>query len=40
MDKPHKKRDDWQLAVDVAVEIHETTEDFPKEVKYSLAELD
>ncbi len=38
MDKPHKKLDVWQLEVDVAVEIYETTEDFPKEVKYSLAD--
>jgi len=38
MDKPHKKLDVWQLAMDVAVEIYETTEDFPKEVKYSLAD--
>ena len=38
MEKPHKKLDAWNLAMELAVAIHAITAEFPKEQRYSLTE--
>ena len=37
MEKPHKKLDVWQMAMDLIIEIYRITESFPKEEKYGLS---
>ena len=37
MEKPHKKLDVWQMAMDLVIEIYRITERFPKEEKYGLS---
>ncbi len=37
MEKPHKKLDVWQMAMDLVIEIYRITESFPKEEKYGLS---
>ena len=37
MEKPHKKLDLWQVAMDLVIEIYRITESFPKEEKYGLS---
>lgn len=37
MEKPHKKLDLWQMAMDLVIEIYRITESFPKEEKYGLS---
>ena len=37
MEKPHKKLDVWQMAMDLVMEIYRITESFPKEEKYGLS---
>lgn len=37
MDKPHKKLDVWQMAMDLVIEIYRITKSFPKEEKYGLS---
>ena len=36
MDKPHKKLIAWQLAMDIAVDIYKTSENFPSDEKFGL----
>ena len=36
MDKPHKKLNVWQLGMDLAVGIYQTTDLFPNEEKFGL----
>jgi four helix bundle protein len=36
MDKPHKRLKAWQLAMDIAVDIYRTSENFPAEERYGL----
>ena len=38
MDKPHKKLDLWNTAMELAVDIYHATEDFPKDERYSLTD--
>jgi len=37
VEKPHKKLDVWQMAMDLVMEIYRITESFPKEEKYGLS---
>jgi len=37
VEKPHKKLDVWQMAMDLVIEIYRITESFPKEEKYGLS---
>ena len=37
MEKPHKKLDVWQKAMDLVIQIYRITESFPKEEKYGLS---
>lgn len=37
MEKPHKKLDVWQIAMDLVMEIYRITENFPKEERYGLS---
>ena len=36
MDEPHKKLKAWQLAMDIAVDIYKTSENFPSDEKFGL----
>ncbi len=36
MDKPHKKLKAWQLAMDIAVDIYRSSENFPSEERFGL----
>ena len=38
MDKPHKKLDLWNAAMELAVAVYKITELFPKEERYSLTD--
>ena len=38
MDKPHKKLDLWNTAMELAVDIYSATENFPKDERYSLTD--
>jgi four helix bundle protein len=38
MEKPHKKLDLWQAAVNLVVNIYEEIQCFPKEARYSLTD--
>ena len=38
MDKPHKKLDLWNAAMELAVDIYSATESFPKDKRYSLTD--
>jgi len=38
MDKPHKKLDLWNAAMELAVTVYKITELFPKEERYSLTD--
>jgi len=37
VEKPHKKLDVWQMAMDLVIELYRITESFPKEEKYGLS---
>jgi four helix bundle protein len=37
VEKPHKKLDVWQMAMDLVIEIYRITESFPREEKYGLS---
>jgi four helix bundle protein len=37
VEKPHKKLDVWQMAMNLVIEIYRITESFPKEEKYGLS---
>ena len=36
MDKPHRKLDVWNLAMELAIDVYEATAGFPREELYSL----
>ncbi len=36
MDKPHKKLDLWNTAMDLAVTVYQVTDSFPREERYAL----
>ncbi len=36
MDKPHKKLDLWNAAMDLAVTVYQVTDSFPREERYAL----
>ena len=38
MDKPHKKLDLWNTAMELAVTIYQVTDSFPREERYSLTD--
>ena len=38
MDKPHKKLDLWNTAMELAVTIYQATNTFPREERYSLTD--
>ena len=38
MDKPHKKLDLWNMAMELAVTIYQETDSFPREERYSLTD--
>ncbi len=38
MEKPHRKLDVWQMAMDFVTQIYRATESFPREEKYSLTD--
>ena len=38
MDKPHKKLDLWNMAMELAVTIYQVTDSFPREERYSLTD--
>ena len=38
MDKPHKKLDLWNTAMELAVDIYSATENFSKDERYSLTD--
>ena len=38
MEKPHRKLDVWQMAMDLVTHIYRATESFPREEKYSLTD--
>ncbi len=38
MEKPHRKLDVWQMAMDLVTQIYRATESFPREEKYSLTD--
>jgi hypothetical protein len=38
MDKPHKKLDLWNAAMELAVTIYQVTDSFPREERYSLTD--
>ena len=38
MDKPHKKLDLWNTAMELAVNIYQATNTFPREERYSLTD--
>jgi four helix bundle protein len=38
MDKPHKKLDLWNAAMDLAVLVYQVTDSFPKAERYSLTD--
>jgi len=38
MDKPHKKLDLWNTAMDLAVTVYQVTDSFPKEERYCLTD--
>jgi len=38
MDKPHKKLDLWNTAMELAVIIYQVTDSFPREERYSLTD--
>ena len=38
MDKPHKKLDLWNTAMELAVNIYQVTDSFPREERYSLTD--
>ena len=38
MDKPHKKLDLWNTAMELAVDIYSATENFPKDERHSLTD--
>ncbi|MBI5316436.1 MAG: four helix bundle protein [Nitrospirae bacterium] len=38
MDKPHKKLDLWNTALELAVDLYRATEGFPKDERYSLTD--
>jgi len=38
MDKPHKKLDLWNMAMELAVAVHRITESFPREERYCLTD--
>lgn len=38
MDKPHKKLDLWNTAMELAVTIYQATDSFPREERYSLTD--
>jgi four helix bundle protein len=38
MDKPHKKLDLWNAAMELAVTVYQLTDSFPREERYSLTD--
>ena len=38
MEKPHKKLNVWNAAMDLIIEVYHTTDAFPREERYSLTD--
>ena len=38
MEKPHKKLDAWQLAVELAIHVYRTSDRFPKDERFGLTD--